>query len=384
MSQLTRARLPKKINDLLTIYTKITTPRDDFKEYKSENVPQGNYKIFKEGINHFPKIQHPLLKSLFEPIDSVEMLETDEIFKPEYRNRISKDVVRREDDEDEEFEDLRFSRIIPTKKTIYTSQFTSDIMKLLASYYSPRSHVPNNKRYENMFKWFLRKLHYSPLIIFLKQPARLFSEPSLQQINFPYVNLQREINDMKEENNYHITELTELDILNLAISSQMNYTKDQLKSNKLDLDIKWDELESDPLSEELQKQIDVKITNKKDIIDLKDLTFETDDVLNKLKFRKLPEIMTYDINFNQLYIITIDNESLHNDHQQLINSIQHSGLEIAAIRLDTNSPLIVNSFENMNNDPHTNMDHLLKSFGELGLTKVKTGVFNNCIYLLNK
>lgn len=381
MSQLTKARLPRKINDLLTIYTKVTTPRDDFKIFKSDDRPVENYKLFKEGINGFPKIQRPLLEPLFKPIDSIEMLETEDLFKPEYRNKITKDIPNKEE---EDFEDLRLSRILPSKKTLYTNQFTSDILKLLASYYNPRDHVPDTKRYEGIFKWFLRKLYYSPLIIFLKQPARLFSEPSIQQINFPYTNLRRQINDLTADNNYHITELTELDILMLAISSQGKFTKDQINTGNLDLKIDWTDLEADHLAEELHKLVDVKITHGKEIIDPKDLDFEIDDIIDKLNFRALSDIMTYDINFNNLFIVTVDNESLHNDHQKLINLIDQSGLEIAAIRLDTNSPLIVNSFENMSKEPHTNMDHLLKRFGELGLTKVKTGVFNNCIYLLNK
>lgn len=356
--------------------------------------------------DRFPKPVRELVRPLFsEPMiyDDLENLSVNDLFKNEFKNKISLD------------NDNRLPRIL-SDSHITNKNFTdyqAQIIKSLAAYYTPHSYVPDVLNLKKVYQWYHRLLTYSPIILFFKQKNRLFSNPSLHQINFPYLRLFEEIENLKSKHSdvsrsYHLTELSDIDILQLAIKSQLQFTQNDSYIHNFDpQEIDWASINKipDKLCHSLytNKEIDI-INNDFSVYnDLPDNIFTTHSMkglLNPTRIDKIPEIFPYDLVYNDYFILSIEPPILNTDHTALTNILNNFSDDFTCFsaRLNLSNTEIKQFFQSKSKDTSRNngtyeellnaasnnpshIEILTKRLAENGLTKVETGCHKNCIYL---
>ena len=225
--------------------------------------------------------------------------------------------------------------------TLYHARILSNF----ASYYRAlRAPHP----YEKSLIWYRRLLANTPVIFFLKQKQRLFSEPSLSQYNLSYHKLRdglRQVQKVyhsdksmaKRVRNYYCTDLITTDIFDFAVISEHlpEILQSELKNPAF-----WTSLNaSDKLVSHLRMQ------QKPQLVDLHQLTNSPKSTselgsVDNLNAATVPArdqqiAPCYDINYNDLYILTIEEAVLGDDHSQLLDLVESiENIEVTAVRID--------------------------------------------------
>lgn len=439
MSYRTLSRLPKHILHIFKIYERAsnhilpyTNPRirnylqkssEDYSNFQRNQLLTNNSSTGKFNSNDFP----PILSSLIEPIfkdklklGPLEEMTTEEIFK---YSQYEKDEVGKS---------VSTTDLAPISSTYNRTSknftdYQAQIATSFASYFTPYHSMPNSVGMKRSFQWYQRLLANTPIIFILRQTNRLLSESSLSQINKPLADLKQSIasllnslinkdiyNDDKNIRNYHLTDLTTVDIFSLAIKSQLHFQSDkEFEKQYLMADWNYYDGISDKLCDTLLSAKSVKLTDKS----FNPVNINPEELVSKFPlhrvFRDLEntdvrDAFPYDIKYHDYYLLTIENPIIHEDHAALLNILNEykDNFEVAAVRLGTNNESISQfiSHEMHSKGPDTvsydgllqiaksshntqiesHMDTLMKGLGELGLVKVEEGSSKNCIYLFHK
>lgn len=421
MSQITVNRIPRALRGLLQVYehscdknAPVQDPHVRTFLHKQSHQHQLfiRNKIHQNRINlsytDFPPLQHRLVRPLFLnrfQYDKLESYGIDDLFKPEYNKPITATLDP----------EVKLPRIVSSRNTSINRYppYHANMLKSLAAHFSPRKHVPRILTYQNIYKWFHRLLTYTPVVIILRQPQRLLSNGSISQINFPYSNLAYQVNELKKPlekvlditRSYHLTQLVDSDILELAIKSKLEFTKNELLQHKDPFAINWARYGSmhDKLCKILSTSKDVKLLRNNEITEEDPQAIFNDDYMNStlklLETNHVSDFFPYDLGYNDYHILTIESPILNQDHTEMMNLLLSiSDFEVLAVRLDLNNPLISDSLadksdkpepaegyqqmlDSIHKPPVSNVDKLVEFFGEIGLTQADYGFDRDCIYL---
>lgn len=313
-----------------------------------------------------------------------------------------------------------------------TSNFLANILSSFASTCSPLQALPPNKGAMNSFFWYRKLLASTPIIIFLRQKQRLFAETTILQQNLPYEKLRKDLDSLTHQyrnsslsnqkiRNYYFTNLATPDLFRLAsLSQDINSAKWNDKNFWLNLQ------KSDPLSDELmdtQKPHIIGYDKTKPELALNDKSIPRSYPLPELQKKILrqeetPELRSlfpYDVHYSDLYILTIEEPILQEDHEKLLDVLeQNQDMEIIAARLMLYFPDITNSLldasrkssvrkgirsQNMNydellkmaqetrheeaqKDNKNFMSNFFERLGRLGLVYVEDGSAKNTINIM--
>lgn len=357
MSNRTLARLPTNIKDLFQVYTHVsnklaslhstanghfflkTTPQ--YQALNKQMLVRRKSAPHQVIFNHldFPRVELELFAKIFDSPLNYE-LEAERSLRAYIKKQYGPMRLHVDDEttliSDRENISKRFSR------------YQARILSNFASCYGP---LATPQVYLKSLIWYRRLLARTPVIFFLKQKQRLFSEPSLNQINLAYNSFKDSIRKLckdfyadeslsRRARNYYCTDLTTTDLLSLAVKCEhlRSVSEQDLQSSKF-----WSSFkEKDKLVEYLREVQRPKVVlNREEIfdtqeIDLDSLAFGSSQELIK-SYDKSPQKMAYDILYNDLYILAIEEDVLGDDHTKLLNVIeQASDIEIAAVRLDRN------------------------------------------------
>jgi len=441
MSNFTLSRLPDHILHIFKIYERASnnilpykSPR--IKKYLQRTTPEyynfQRNKLLASNSNHgkfnpndFPPLISKLIKPIFEgPLElgGLEDVRTQDIFKQDQ----NKKDARETDENISEFTPIISTTSRTTKNfTDYQAQIASSF----AAYFNPYQSVPNVKLIKNSFQWYQRLLNNTPIIFVLRQTNRLFSEASLSQVNKPLNDLKKAVlllqnsftdGDEKSIRNYHLTDLSTVDIFSLANKSQHYFQSDK-DFDKLFETTDWKSQNKvhDKLSEAL-------LLNKK--VELTDQSFNAvkvspheiiskyplRKVLKELEYANVRDVFPYDVKYHDYYLLTIENPIIQDDHSELLKILDEykDSFEIISVRLGLNNQTINDFFSHnvhssdsvsssksydellqiaKSNHDRTgeenevsNIDRLMKRLGESGLIRVEEGFTKNCIYLFHK
>lgn len=287
------------------------------------------------------------------------------------------------------------------------SNFASYYMPLLAPY-----------SYVKSLTWYRRLLSNTPVIFFLKQKQRLFSEPSLSQYNFPLHTLRDNLRRIKKRyhrdetlgkrtRSYYLSDLITTDIFSLAVNSEhlVNIPENECNSPSF-----WSSSDdSDKLVAhilDLQKPRILSIRPQDELagqssfeeIDLGATSIET--VTNNLQeCRKNSSKFPYDIEFTDLYILSIENSVLKDDHSQLLDMLESmEDIEVTAVRVDrvkaatsavssgsasnSKNPQTYEKLLNMiSTDRQDSVSSVFQRLGEWGLVDVEENQQGSALYL---
>lgn len=453
MSQYTLWSLPKDIRHIMRIYHQasldITSAyRNDYiRKYLQKSDPQYNifrrYKLLHERPDS--QLKHLKYRSdgktapwfQFNPNDFEPILS--KVISPIFESTNSKKSIWG-DLENFNVDDLFNSNVHSQEQPALISDsnvsskplpaFESNIMSILRCYYQPYQEIPKVNRLLKSFHWYRNTLQNTPIIIFLKQKNRLFAQSSLSHINKPLVDLNNYMNDLslqffnqenfesgddKLKRNYHLTDLTLVDIFNMALKTESLTSLDSLNWSRINQ--VEDKLASVLLKHQQVNVIDSNSTvvDKKGSVSRK---FIQENPLSRISNSLLQDptqikyIFPYDLQYSSYQMITIEQPVIQEDHSFLLDHLQKQSddFEIIAVRLSLNNDLISNFFTNdlssssktpsgnyqdmlqaakrshlslEPNDPHAHIASCIKKLGEMGLATVDEGSTKNCIYLFS-
>lgn len=376
MSSVTLGRLPSKIRSLFHLYvdisSKITTsePRA-FQNYVDQSTPQY------QAVNHHILTQvTPYAKhSIFNPADfpSVELQLVEDLFDAPLNLESDAEkklqaIVKSEYGSSESCPALISDRDnIPKRFTLFQSR----ILMNFASYYNPLQ-TPN--QYIKSLIWYKRLLSKTPILIFLKKKQRLFSDTSINQQNFHFVSFRDSIRQLRKiyhtdpslerrARNYYCTDLTTTDLLSMAIKSERFPTLSDIDAKSHTF---WSSLDNnDKLIMYIREQQRPKVIAmddklQKEITNFQSIPIGKTSQLIK-SYSQNPEKVPFDISFNDLYILGIEESILGDDHSKLLDLIEQSEhLEVTAVRVDREKAATKVVTESKSSESKGTYDDLLK------------------------
>lgn len=280
----------------------------------------------------------PLMAQIAAPMFTEPLLlETDDI-----------PVTRRVDD--------YMDRAIVTDQRHTSKHFTSyqaKVISTFASCCSPYTSLPRVPSAIKSFYWYQKLLVNSPIIFFLKQRQTLFSESSFLGTDESLSSLKKEVKKISEAynessfgdqrvRNYHLTDLTTTDIFNLAVLAEgkKNVDIDDLVGNSFWKGVPRD-IKLTRALRELQHPV---------LLDEKGLA-QSNDILERIPenypFRAMipslegadnvaefNSIFPYNVAYNDIYLLTIENPIIQEDHTSLIELLENQKeFEIVAVRV---------------------------------------------------
>lgn len=365
----------------------------------------------------FPFVELELVKGLFDtPLNF--QAEEDQELRRIVRKHYGSSRLNFKDDSplisDRDFISKRFT------------PYHARILTNFASYYLPLS---SPQPYIKSLIWYRRLLSNTPIIFFIKEKQRLFSESSLNQYNLPILRFRKALRKLskvyygdkslaRRARNYHCTDLTTTDLFSLAVKMECcpTVSEEQLLSETF-----WSSLEGQDnlvsLLRNLQRpnvvkyngevnqnnQNNQKIQSKPEVQEIQDL--QQDLIIKDLEvaYAENPTKMPYDVTFNDMYILAIEETVLMDNHSKLLDLIEKSkDLEIAAVRVDKVKAATdaMESSSELPNSKHTgtyeqllkmatkenaankdNLATLYKRLGEWGLLKVEENKAKTALYL---
>lgn len=283
------------------------------------------------------------------------------------------------------------------------SAYHSRIASNFASYYSPLE-APFS--FSKSLIWYRRLLANTPIIFFFKQKQHLFSEASLIQYNFAEHTLRENVRQLKKKyfqddsldkrvRNYYFSDLVTTDILSLAINSENLKTLPEECSGSRDF---WKLLESsDELIEYIRRQ-------PRSLFD-RELSFEPPEESKNYSAGKTNKTIgedlhsKKDIEYNDYFILTIEEAVLRDDHSSLLDVIANmNDIELCAVRINHTKAATEEVIHADKNKPKSSYERLLgsaadggkdrmpleqlyKRLGEWGFTTVKANNGRSAWYL---
>lgn len=431
MSTITYKRLPVAVRDFFKVYgyccdMEAGEANPMVKQYLRSHTDQHSAFIRNKlvtggaiNVMNLPHVQRQLLEPLFQKpyvFDELECRSTELLFKDEY-NAEKNTTLRHtiggtgSTSTPEPLDGSRMARIPShTNKTLHNhSSFHANLMKSFASYYSPVLEVPLHVSYQNVYRWLYRLLENTPIVLLLTQRNNLLSNTTINQINVPFTHLKQQINQLastfKTTRSYHITELIDLDIFQLAIRSQNHYREALTRNEDIEtIDFALLAAIEDPLCTLLAQTKNVQLLKHGHLCDepLESVftKFPVQNIKRDLEFSAIHNIFPYDLTYNDSFILTIEAPVVDQNHDKLIETLVkfNNDFDISAIRLSTSNNHLLQSIESStSNSPDTyedlinfasrtqsNVDTVIKHFAEMGLVNVSANPTNNCIYLFNQ
>lgn len=442
MSRYTLSRLPEHVVHMFKVYERASNNilpyniavKNYFQKSSNEYHNFQRYKLLAEdtgtkkyNMNDFSPLISKCIAPMFEgllKLDEIEDLNTNDLFQDVHGKKEDKEVEK-------EATDLAPILSSSSRRLKNYTDFQAQVALSFASYFSPYTSVPNVELVRKSFQWYQRLLNHTPVIFVLKQTNRLFSDTSLAQINKPLSDFSQSVSSLQNKftnqpngndkniRNYHFTDLTSVDVFNLAIKSQCHF---ELGANYDTLlpNINWEEQGQieDALSEVLLNNRSIEITDESfNPVHVKseDLVtkFPLHKIFKELEYSPLRKLFPYDVKYDEYHLLTIENPIINDDHSEILDllDIYKEDFEIISVRLGLNNEAI-NSFFSHNitsNKSDTssksyedllriakskdaesgldlaqpsNIDTLMKRLGEFGLVSVEEGCAKNCIYLL--
>lgn len=309
-----------------------------------------------------------------------------------------------------------------------SSDFQANIISSFASAVSPLGSLPPVELALRSFLWYRKLLAVSPIIIFLRQKQRLFSELTINQTNFPFEKLRSAVSSLSLEHaysssieqrlhNYHLTNIATTDLLRLA-SLALNLPEKNWKRKEI-----WSGLQKpDSLCDKLLEAQRPHIVSLEDALDveLADITLARKYPLNKLRETLLRDdspdvhsVFPYDVHYSDVFSLSIEHPVLRENHDQLLDILEkQSEIDIFAVRLNTKYPEIAEGLtkaidsstrgfrsHSMNYDQllqlaegsrgdkqkpsdETSMVSFIERLGKLGLVHVNEGIARDSIVLM--
>jgi hypothetical protein len=300
------------------------------------------------------------------------------------------------------------------------TDYEAKVIQTLQSHFDGHG-VPTSLPLQRAFKWYIRLLQSTPLFLVLRQDNRLFSDSSLQQINYPIEKLKHEVNQLGLEystkspdmtRTYHLADLSNTDIFTTAITTQNYFDTANIDQSLAQFD--WSHIP--PVEDKLIDAI-----NQNKCVDIVDKTGSkgSEDEINKFwKKNPLQQLLRtielddsndkfpFDLQMSTFYLLCIEQPIIESDHTKIFDLIDNSTLEVVGARISLTNPHINKFFRqdittetvshNLNYNEllkiaekshHRNTNPLeatMERMGELGLTEVEKGCHNNSIYLLPK
>ncbi|GEQ67515.1 hypothetical protein JCM33374_g1180 [Metschnikowia sp. JCM 33374] len=307
------------------------------------------------------------------------------------------------------------------------SDYQAKILSSFASYYVPLRHASSPGPQKSL-KWYQRLLSDTPVVFFLRQKQRLMTESSLRGINQPLDLLKHKLDSIraryvadpnidKRIRNYHIADLVTTDIFKLAVESELDGAgKDSAEQNTpLSRDREEDKLcaylhtlrQPQILGPDF-KPCSEKMTGKSRLTSKYPLS-KIEAVLDSLENpQKLSDIFPYDIQYNDLYMLTIEEPVAADNHQDVLDLLHKSDhFEVFAARISQAEALQFDIIQEpqprQDNIPASTYEQLLKwaetqrspgasnhasrlleRLGEWGLVEVEENISNSAFYVFKE
>lgn len=399
MSQITVNRLPSHIKQLFNVYKRCHDYMESINSFRIKHhllkLSSHHSSFTNSNIIHntldlntsdYPPLKKSLIQPMFlQPLDPIESLSVDEILRPKYKQ-------------------MCLPRRIPSSRTTAVARYTpyhANLLKSFAAYYSPNLSVPATASHKNIFTWFRRLLDNTPIIVFLRQENRLFSDSCMNQLNLPLNQLHDKIKVLDQQYNttrsYHLTSLVDFDLLELAIKSDADFTSSQSQGQDPFTSVPWALYidHSNVLCDELKLAKGIQVLENEQLVnEFQHLeNYDLHQVYKDMEVNPVRDVFPYDVSFHDLFILTVEKPVLELDHRQLMNILDGAeGFEIFAVLFNTKDPVITESFEshignlvkkdsNYNYEDllkiaksthrHEYLDQLIKYFAEHGLSNVQ-------------
>ncbi|KAK6465933.1 hypothetical protein DFJ63DRAFT_37234 [Scheffersomyces coipomensis] len=354
MSSQSWKRIPRTLQYMLRLYE---TASNSLSVYSNQDVRtflQRNsqeYKFFQRyklirsnefDNSAFPPIMAESIKPYFD--DKLKFNSIDDIPTKELFNIPKNDML----DSDDSIHTM-YSRTVTQ-----SSDYFASLISLFSSTLSPRTEVPNITSLQNSFKWYTKLLNNTPIIFFLSQKHRLFSNTSLSKIDKAYLDLEYEITEIANDlgknvdRSYHFTKLGLIDIFNLAVKHQDKFYKQNINDfDEILSTINWQDCEDDGLCESLMSHKLYEIIDSK----FKPVSQETlDYYLNQNKFERLKRAfinkraisaLPYDLIYSTTYMLCIEDSVIDGDYSRILQTIKSSDFEIIGARLSLDNRVIL-------------------------------------------
>lgn len=398
MSIVTLKRLPTKIRSLFHLYVDIsskiaTSESRAFQNYVDQSTPENqaiNHQILTQSKSdlrtaifnpaHFPYVELRLIEELFDgPLD-IES-EAEEQLQAIIEAKYGKSETS-----------LLSSLTLISDRPNITKRFTPFQARILINFVSSYNPLKAPERNLKSLIWYRKLLSKTPILIFLKQKQRLFSEPCLNQQEFQLVSFRDGIRQLRKvyhsdpsiqrrARNYYCTDLTTTDVFSMAINSEHI-------SDLEDIDVTstsfWSSLEgNDQLIRHLRDQQKPKVIetigNTQKEIELESLPIGGTGGLIK-RYNDNPEKFPFDVTYSDLYILGIEESVLADDHSKLLDLIEQSeDFEVTAVRVDRDRAATKAVTESKSSESKGTYEDLLKL-----VSKDATKCENHLLHLFNK
>lgn len=227
-----------------------------------------------------------------------------------------------------------------------SSEFGSSMITSMASSQNPIRWVPRYEHGQRQVKWFIKLVRNTPVVIFLRQRHRLFSQASLYQINMPLMDLQEGVRRLAAQQGldgglrtYHLTELTRVDLLEVAIKTSTRINDEYSLGEQVEA-LAGQPILSTPdiLCRNLHRNRNMVVVLVPDRTELEDFT-EIEEhpmkmVRNALHLgHDISDAFPYDLEYSTYHMVTIEDAVLGADHSSLFGLLASSDLEVVAASL---------------------------------------------------
>lgn len=436
MSKITLDRLPKHVKHMFRIYEGACSSLDPLKAKKlrkyarESSADYENFQRFK--LLNEKSLTNKLDKHAFPPIilSNIANLFEEPLNIGKLEGIPTRDLLKLEKIKSSLYKRVPFETDpIPseTHKTKHYTDYQAHVLNSLASYFKWNRSLPPTKQARNSFLWYLRLLRQTPVILFLKEDNRLFSETSLSEVNKPLQDFQHDLSRLratykgheeKSTRNYHMTDLVSLDLFDLAIRSQYVFQDEGLFEHNVN-NFNWDALDlvQDKLTHFLSCDRSITITDSEFV----PVSVDAESLMAKYPFREVikqaesfpvREVFPYDLKYVDYYILTIENPILNEDHLGLFKLLQSfkDHFHLAAVRIHMRNEytnkffhsVAANQFSSAfdsgtyndllqlaktrhNSDvvENTPLGRLVKLLGEQGLVRVEESPDKSALYLFS-
>ncbi|KAG7192612.1 uncharacterized protein KQ657_001712 [Scheffersomyces spartinae] len=239
------------------------------------------------------------------------------------------------------------------------------------------------------FKWYLRLLANTPVVLILKIRRRLFSDDSLGLIDLLGLEFEKSLDDVRATlkpetlhdpdfgiRNYHFTHLSSSDLLALAIRSQPAFLDANDNFEQILKTIDWNQFNSLPDS-----FCDTIVSRNISFLQMPDGIVIPTPEIGELKRNipltatlgatdLIPEDLPYDLEYDDLYLLTIENAGLNHNLEPLLDAVGTSPFEVIGARVMLGNEEINNFFKEAT-ESHSHKDNTLITYDDLILMAQK-------------
>lgn len=429
MSKRTFDRLPDNIAYIFRVYERASNNLVPSKwpsmlrSIQQDSIENGNFQRYKVlngqtpgeryNLRDYSPLQKKKLDFIFEEginLGPIESIKTSDALNPVYL-----------EDKDDSAPIIGYK----SRRNRNYTPFQAEVLSSFASYFTPLIPYPQTSNFEGSLKWFQRLLIGTPLVLILEQKNKLLSDSSVNQLNTPLEELRKAVgllkdhyNNTKEDfskitRNYHLTDLSQLDVFALSLEKQDKLLT-SIRASHITKEHNRSRVFQDGLANYLysRKQIEIVDHKMQPVgVDINHLSehYPLNDVFQQIEFNNVRDVFPYDLKYNEYKILTIENSIIGDDHTKLFEALEgfSEDFKIIAARLLLSCPLVGKFFDNIreeNNDTRqssyedllkianlkevvsdseeNNFKMLIKKLGSADLISVEHDLYHNAVYLL--